>query len=811
MRVLVTTNKMNANKKTHGSDTTNIMTELITGKVYLRDNPWYALEQVIKLGIAANAKDRSNTYITGEVERGKYIWVVEIPLDKLHIIDKCLKQHFKSLHVYKGGGTEFYDRSIIDLIESYFAQLGVPHKVLTKDEIDQMHWSERVRELVRNMPHKDKVKQVLDQMDVANMIRQYRLKRLNKCAITPPTNAQITPTSHQQQVLDRIGEFYSAVDVGKLVWACGLGKALIGILIVQLLQFKSVAIGVPSNQLQQQLVHEILRVFPNRDNILLVGGVGIGLSVGSGTHDNGRITTATDKKQVMAFLSSGIDCGQPKFIITTYHSCYMLVDADIAFDFKVGDEAHHLVGMECDENRGFRLFHKIKSSKTLFMTATEKTLDIDTDINKTCNSTNNNSRTIYSMNDETVFGPYIDVKSVHWAIENKKITDYNVLVLKNTENEVDDIIAGLKLNVQNKELFISCYMCLKSFEKYGDLTHLLLYTNTTAEAELAATYMDDMLSLNVIAIPKDSVYNKALHSKNCTDLFSEVNAFKTASHGIISCVYIFGEGFDLPKLTGVCIAGNMQSETRIVQYLLRPNRLNADNPNKIAYIIIPYIDTDNWLTEHKSFDKVKTIVAHLRNVDEQIEQKIMVSVRTKEPIADNNNGVNEDEDNDDPHNVAAKEPTTVGSDGYIFEDNIGALNNIKLRLRYSKTLASNFTEEQDEYNYVRAINTSLNIASKKEYVASQSVHSQFVAAPEDYFKSKGVWTDWYDFMGTDTTQFIQSKQEWINYCRQKGINSLEDYNRSCEFHAVLPKEPADFYRDFTNIAAELSGISGRRL
>ena len=43
------------------------------GTVYLRDNAWYKMENVIKMGIASFAKDRSNTYITGEVERGEYI------------------------------------------------------------------------------------------------------------------------------------------------------------------------------------------------------------------------------------------------------------------------------------------------------------------------------------------------------------------------------------------------------------------------------------------------------------------------------------------------------------------------------------------------------------------------------------------------------------------------------------------------------------------------------------------------------------------------------------------------------------------
>ena len=41
----------------------------LKGTIYLRDNAWYKMENVIKMGIATFAKDRSNTYITGEVER----------------------------------------------------------------------------------------------------------------------------------------------------------------------------------------------------------------------------------------------------------------------------------------------------------------------------------------------------------------------------------------------------------------------------------------------------------------------------------------------------------------------------------------------------------------------------------------------------------------------------------------------------------------------------------------------------------------------------------------------------------------------
>tara|TARA_B110001450_G_scaffold254102_1_gene278829 strand:+ start:804 stop:3047 length:2244 start_codon:yes stop_codon:yes gene_type:complete len=743
----------------------------LKGTIYLRDNAWYKMENVIKMGIATFAKDRSNTYITGEVERGEYICVIEIPLDKMKFIDKCLKHYFKSFHIYKGGGTEFYDRCIIDLIEPYFKNINIPYKILTKEEINLMNRCERVR----NIPNVDKVKKAFNQLKIKNIIQYYKIKRSKKNSISDSNNIVnelayiIEPNNHQQYILEIIEGFFNLYNTGKIVWACGLGKALLSILIVKLLEYKSVVIGVPSNNLQKQIKNEILKIFPNKTNILFVGG-----------DETDGIKSSTDKTEIIKFLNNNLN-SQPKFVITTYHSCHLLNDRDIVFDFKIGDEAHHLVGIERAENRGFRLFHKIISSKTLFMTATEKTIETRT------------NREIYSMEDETIFGKYIDVKSVHWAIENKKITDYNILVLKNTEDEVDEIITNLRLNIINKEIFISCYMCLKSFEKYNDLTHLLLYTNTTEDAELSKKYINKILSLNVLSIQKEQIYNNALHSKDDNNFDNEVYKFKNTPFGIISCIYIFGEGFDLPKLNGVCIAVNMQSETRIVQYLLRPNRLDFENSNKKAYVIIPYIDTDDWEIKNKSYEKVRNIVSQMRNVDENIEQKIFLSVGKKEKKEE-----------------TKKEEMRSYYEDYIFQENGNELNKLKLRLRYSKALGSKFTEEQDEYNYVRSINSTLNIQSPEEYIQKKNIHCNFIDLPEEYFKSKGVWNNWYDFLGVDTAKFIQSKQEWINFCKEKNINSLKDYNRICYIYRCLPMSPVHFYKDFTNISNELKINSNRR-
>jgi predicted helicase len=725
----------------------------LKGTVYIRDNEWFKLENVFKLGIASYAKDRSSTYITSEVKRGEYVCVIEVPLNKMKILDTCLKNYFKQFHIYHDGATELYDRCIINLIVPYLQNLNIDIRVLSIEEINTMNRCER---LVNNL-NIIRIKKLFTKDKIKNITRYYKNKNSNI----------IIPNEHQQIVLNNINVYYKYNNIGKIIWACGLGKALLAVLIVKQMQFKTIVIGVPSNNLQKQMKKEILMVFANENNILFVGCEGHGSS-----------KSTTDAENIINFINNKQN-NEPIFIISTYHSSRLLVNKKLIFDFKIGDEAHHLVGIEKDECKGFTAFHKITSKKTLFMTATEKIINKDI------------KNTLYSMDDEKKFGKHIDEKSVQWAIENKKITDYNILIIKNNEKEVDEICNNLGLSVYNKELFISCYMSLKSFEKYDNLTHLLLYTNTTQDADLAKKYIDDLLTLKIIDIKKEDIYNKSLHSKSSIILEKEIEMFENSPRGIISCVYIFGEGFNLPKLNGVCIATNMKSEIRIVQYVLRPNRLEKNNPNKKAYIIIPFIDCRNEdIDVKKKYDKIINVISQIRNIDKNIYQKIIVSTGIKK--------------------IEKGIIKPIYIDDYYYKDNDGELCKIKLRLKYSNSLYSDFTEEQDEYNYVKSLNKILKISGMGEYIASEKIHDNYIDKPEEYFKSKGVWNGLYDFMGLNTDNLIQSKDDWVIYCKKINIYSLESYYKSCKEYDILPKEPADFYKNFSNIPIELGFNRHRR-
>jgi superfamily II DNA or RNA helicase len=750
----------------------------LSGYIYVRSNELCQLYKCYKLGRTHNIHDRENNYITSEIKRGHFTHVYEI---YNYNIEKCeirLFRELKKFNIYYNAGKEYYKTDVIENIEPYFIKQNIKYKKLSTDEISEL------TRIARDCEDSKSIDNYISEDDDGEYYEGeyyeddiFGIEEQNKEIEVNTDNSLILQNAYkyQKNVLDNIKNYYLENNNGKLIWACGLGKTLMTLFIINHMNYKSIIIGVPSTNLQKQWVHNILKMYQYKNNILLIGG---------DEYDNIQKATNYTIDDISNFINKN-KTNLPVFIISTYHSCNNLVDENICVDFKVGDEAHHLVGVENENNKGFRKFHKITSTKSIYLTATEKIIENNIDLENKSNK--------YSMNDEIIFGKYIDIKSVKWAIENNKITDYNILVIKNTIEEVDHIIRTLKINVKDKNIFISCYMCLKSLEKYDDLTHILLYTNTVQEAEQAKKYIDDILSLNIVSIDKDKCYNNALHSNNEKKnkfLDNEINKFKNMSYGIISCIYIFGEGFDMPKLNGVCIASNMKSIIRIVQYLLRPNRLENGNPRKKAYQIIPYIDNDNWGGENNSsYENVRNIISQMRNVDETIENKI--NVLTLE--------YNKNDENDKQN---------INLIYNNFNENDNELCKLKLRLRYSKSLHSNFTEEEDEYNYVRSINISLDIKSKYDYINSEDKHANYISNPDEYFKSKGVWINWYHFYGMDTKKYV-SKDELIKICKENNVKSYEDYIKLCELYEELPKDPADFYSDFTNIKNEL-GLYKRR-
>jgi hypothetical protein len=126
-----------------------------------------------------------------------------------------------------------------------------------------------------------------------------------------------------------------------------------------------------------------------------------------------------------------------------------------------------------------------------------------------------------------------------------------------------------------------------------------------------------------------------------------------------------------------------------------------------------------------------------------------------------------------------------------------------MKLKVNKDLFSDFTDEENEYNYIKSINKSLKILSKNDYIKFKDIHENYIINPDIYFTKKGVWNNWCDFLNYDKSLFIPTKEEWTNFCIEKEIDNIDKYNEYTDIYPQLPKDPEDFYKDFSNLQKEL--------
>ena len=574
-------------------------------------------------------------------------------------------------------------------------------------------------------------------------------------------------------IIEPMIDYYNYNKIGQLIIPPGTGKTLCSLFFAKNQNYDKILIGVPNTLLLKQWKKEIKRVYPDIEIVIFNG--------------------SSDIEKIKSKILSN----DKIVVLTTYQSCNKLNDLDILWNFKIGDECHHLTGLYNEKCiRSYKVFIELMSDKTLYMTGTRKLVEHE-----------NKEKIVYSMDNEELFGKIIVEKPIIWSIENKLITDYEVVILKNTKYQIDCLMCEYLINSENekeKELFVAAIetvKCILDNKELKDLTHVLVYTNSIKNSKKVNEYIDTILD-KFPDIKKD-IYHKSLSSEDDVDLDienenSEINTFIKSKYGIISCVYLFGEGVDIPKLNGVVYAENMSAETRIVQSSTRPMRKDKLFPDKIAYILIPYlIGNDSFINEEdQSFQKLRKIVYHIGNQDTNIEQKI--KLKDNYPI----NGLTLRK----AFNIWRR-LNKIEYIGGIQDINENLLEMLKLKLKKRKFLDTNLDELEIEYLETIERNKMLNISSKSEYNLSAD-KAEYVNDPEHKFGL--YWTNWYNFLGYDTSGFIQTKEEWIIECKKNNIVSLDSYKQLCINDVRFPINPSEFYQHYTNFNNELNLNTQRR-
>ena len=654
----------------------------------------------------------------------------------------------------------------------------------------------------------------------------------------PPPSQTIRPHPHQTECLTILHAWYTHATSAHIVQACGVGKALLGIFLLQSFVTATNAplflIGVPSKHLVQQMYCEIRRVFPTIC-VLCVGSVQI-------VHANTQCTTETDAIQEWDTLHSA----HPRIIVTTYASCHKIAHANLHCQFRIADECHHLVQKDgglphphtytnsdtIRYDKSWLTFWDITSEKTLCLTATPVyTNDLAPPEHPHTPHTPHlpllpPSRP-RSMTDAHWFGQRIREcdRSVKWAIQNNCITDYDVIVMDHTVDDIDTMMEFIfpdkEINDTHNMLFLSALVTLQALVKYKGVrcTHSLIYTNTIQEAETVNEFVRLIIQHGLVDNIPAAIYHQALHSRITTDIETELKRFRQSEYGIVPCAYLLSEGFDMVELDAVTIASPMHAHVRIVQSILRPNRKDAANPAKQAMVMLPTIDLDAWCAESewssadKSHSNVRKLLDALHDEDDACESKVRVCDCV--PISIVTDADSRWQKVHDPYSTPK-----------FFFNNEEKLNRFKIKMIRAGCLHP-IAKKQKEYKQLCIGNRQQNIASVAAYTALARAHPETVVLhPQESFDThqpmhENVWKGWTDFLGLNTVMLPRTKQEWLYVCHRESIATLQDYTTYVQSYThdppqkvALPIEPADYFKllgePFSSVIAELERTTQKK-
>ena len=720
------------------------------GYIYVRNHPSYDVDDACKMGKANNIPERDTQYATGEIKRGYFEAVFEVPIEKMGIVERLLQNEFRELNVKYDAGTEFYNKKIITLIEPYLFKLGIKYKKLSKQEISDLVRCNRVRKTIKKI-------------NIQSLIHILKFKRTNNQIVS------YIPRNDQTIIIGKSVIHFQQYDKGMLVLMCGVGKTLISLWITQELNSNTILIGVPNKLLLKQWEEVICVLFQSVPYLIVSGGV--------------------DIENIMRFLENN----QKKcIVITTYSSAHKVYtatqDTRFIFGMKILDEVHHLT------TNNMRLAHTTKkyiqmliipSVKQLSLTATLKQLESMCD-----------DGIVVSNDNVEYFGEIIDRKCLLWAINENIICDYVIQTIITNEEQLEQQLSRFHIIEENdKRLFLSAFASLKSIFD-GHSHHLLIYSNNKDNSLKLIQYIKMLLDDNYFDIPDlyYSNYHSEMKSKDQKEI---INNFEKAKFGIITCVYCLGEGWDFPLLDGVVFAENMTSNIRIVQSALRASRKNKKDTNKKTKIILPILNRDDWLENNENSDlkKVKEIIYQMSLEDETIIQKIktciidvkkQITSQTDQPNQSNKTTDNLGEYNDELTKILTLKTMkrTILGTTYEKARKIIANNNIKNKEEYILLCVKDNrlpTDPEIQYNgqftnwidylSIERIYYDLKTCKNKideylqlypelkEHHLNLSVICDKLCKIDLLFPPNGLWTEYYNVKNLQNIIIITNKKK----------------------------------------------------
>ncbi|MCV7670240.1 DEAD/DEAH box helicase family protein, partial [Micrococcus luteus] len=253
------------------------------------------------------------------------------------------------------------------------------------------------------------------------------------------------PRRYQREAIDDVVTGFASQARGRLVMACGTGKTFTSLKLVE----RMVPVGgtvlflVPSIALLQQTLNEWTA---NADVALRPFAVCSDASVGRrrasediAASDLG-FPASTDPAKLAARAAVSTGDEAVTVVFSTYQSIDVVRQAQdlglAEFDLVICDEAHRTTGVteQGQDGSAFTMVHdaaKIRAAKRLYMTATPRIY-----VQEAKAKAAQDQVTVYSMDDESIYGPEFHRLGFGKAVEQGHLTDYKVLILAVDTNAI---------------------------------------------------------------------------------------------------------------------------------------------------------------------------------------------------------------------------------------------------------------------------------------------------------------------------------------------------------------------------------------
>lgn len=489
---------------------------------------------------------------------------------------------------------------------------------------------------------------------------------------------------HQKAALVNVkaGLYDQKLERGKLIMACGTGKTFTSLKIAEECagKGKRILFLVPSLSLLSQTLTEWTQESKTPlHSYAVCSDTEVGKKKNATAID--AVTTlqhelqypaTTDAKKLAENVEKHHDDEHMTVVFSTYHSIQTVSDAQNdhqmhEFDLIICDEAHRTTGSTHDSelDSNFVKIHDggfILGKKRLYMTATPRIFSDDVKNNAT-------DYTLYSMDNEKLFGETLYTINFSEAVKRGLLVDYKVIVLTVDSDTIikkigNTITENSEIVVDDAARIVGCWKALSKQGIHADVEEdtnpmqrvlafcqVIDQTEKARKHQVSSTRIADTFHKVVEAYQKaeDKEGNEISHRLVCeaqhvdggmgADLKEQkLNWLKATPEPqydedgkerpicrVLSNVRCLSEGVDVPALDAVLFLTPRNSQVDVVQSVGRVMRLA---PNKTrGYVILPVVippnvDANKALDDNQTYKVVWQVLNALRSHDDRFDAMI---------------------------------------------------------------------------------------------------------------------------------------------------------------------------------------------